>query len=167
MEYRSRASILGLPLVHVATGAFTGGRYRRGVAIAWVAVGDVAVGVLFACGGVALGSVSLGGAALGVLPIGGLALGLVAVGGLGLGIVALGGAALAWYAAVGGLAVAYHYAIGGVAVAQTVITSPSSGSLPLSSIPHAPFHRSDALLLGVLAVVLLIVALSVQARRKE
>ena len=39
--------------------------------------------------------------------------------------------------------------------------------LPLSSIPHAPFHWSDALLLIVLAGALLVVALSVQARRKE
>jgi hypothetical protein len=101
------------------------------------------------------------------LSIGGFALGLLAVGGLGFGIVALGGAAFAWYAAIGGLAVAYNYAIGGVALAQSVIAPSSSQSLPLSSIPHAPFHWSDALLLVVLAGALLVVALSVQARRKE
>jgi hypothetical protein len=127
MEYRSSASFLGLPLGHIATGALIDGRYRRGVAIAWFAVGDITVGVFFACGGAALGGISLGGAALGLLPIGGLALGLLAVGGLGLGLVAVGGAAFAWYAAIGGLAVAHDYAIGGVALARNVITSPSSG----------------------------------------
>jgi len=166
MRYRSSASFLGLPLVHIATGALIDGRYRRGVATAWFAVGDIAIGVFFACGGVALGGISLGGAAFGLFPVGGFALGLLAVGGLGLGIVALGGAAFAWYAAIGGLAVAHDYAIGGVALAQTVLTPRSSESLPLSSIPHAPFAWSDALLLIVIVGALLFIALSVRARRK-
>jgi hypothetical protein len=167
VEYRSSASFLGLPLVHIATGGVIDGRYRRGVATAWFAVGDIAIGVFFACGGIALGGVSLGGAALGLLPIGGFALGILAFGGLALGVVAVGGAAFAWYAAIGGLAVARDYAIGGAASARTVITAPSPDSLPLASIPHAPFNLSDALLLIVMAAVLLVVALSVQARRKE
>jgi len=167
MEYRSSASLLGLPLVHIATGVVVDGRYRRGVATAWFAVGDIAIGMLFACGGVALGGVSLGGAALGLLPIGGVALGLLAIGGLGLGIVAAGGVAVAWYAAIGGLAVAHDYAIGGVALAQSVIIPSPSDSLPLSSIPHAPFRWSDALLLIAIVGALLVVARSIQARRKE
>jgi hypothetical protein len=167
VEYRSSASFLGLPLVHVAMGASIDGRYRRGVATAWFAVGDIAIGMLFACGGVAVGGVSLGGAALGLVPIGGLALGVFAIGGVGLGIVAVAGAAFAWYAAIGGLAVAHDYAIGGVASAQRVITPPSSDSLPFSSIPRAPFRWSDALSLMVILGALLVVALSVQARRKE
>src|SRR2546422_7125966 len=109
MEYRSSASLLGLPLVHIATGALIDGRYQRGIATAWFAVGDIAIGVCFACGGVSLGGISLGGVALGLLPIGGFALGLLAVGGLGLGVVAVGGAAFAWYAAIGGLAGAHDH----------------------------------------------------------
>jgi hypothetical protein len=167
MDYRSRVRLLGLPLVHIATGTVTDGRYRRGVATAWFAIGDIAIGVFFACGGVALGGVALGGAALGLLPIGGFAMGLLTIGGVALGIVAVAGAAFAWYAAIGGLAVARNYAIGGVASAQKVITPPSSGSLPLSSIPHPPFHWSDALLLIVIVCVLVVLALSIQARRKE
>src|SRR5215813_5272203 len=167
MEYRSSASFLGFPLVHVATGASIDGRYRRGVATGWIALGDMAIGVLFACGGVSLGGISVGGAAIGLLPIGGLALGLLAVGGLGLGIVSVGGAAFAWYAAIGGLAVAHEYAIGGVALAQRVIAPSLSNSLPLPSIPHAPFQESDALLLIAIVGLLLVVALSIQARRKE
>lgn len=167
MEYRSTASFLGLPLVHVATSGQIDGRYRRGVAIAWFALGDVAIGVLFACGGVALGGISVGGAALGVLPIGGLAVGLCAVGGVALGILALGGAAFAQYAAIGGLAVARDYAIGGVASAREIIAPPASGSLPISSIPHAPFAWSDALWLAAIVWVLLMIALKVQGLRKE
>jgi len=167
MEYRSRAGLLGLPLVHIATGSFADGRYRRGVASAWFAVGDIAIGVFFACGGVSIGGISLGGVALGLLPIGGVALGLLAAGGLGLGVVAVGGAAFAWYAAIGGLAVAHDYAIGGVALARSVIAPPSSRPLPLSSIPHAAFQWPDALLLAMITGALLVVALSVQARRKK
>lgn len=167
MDYRSRVRLLGLPLVHIATGTVTDGRYRRGVATAWFAIGDIAIGVFFACGGVALGGVALGGAALGLLPIGGFAMGLLAIGGVALGIVAIAGAAFAWYAAIGGLAVARNYAIGGVASAQKVITPPSSDSLPLSSIPHPPFHWYDALLLIVIVCALVVLALSIQARRKE
>jgi hypothetical protein len=172
MEYRSSVSLLGLPLVHVATGALVNGQYRRGVEMGWIAVGDIALGVLFACGGIAVGAISLGGAALGLLPMGGFALGLFAVGGLGLGVVAVGvvavgGAALAWYAAIGGLAVAHDYAIGGLALAPTVIGASSYPSTPLSSIPHAPFRWSDALLLLILIIAaLLVVARVVQARRK-
>lgn len=165
MEYQSSVRFLGLPLVHVATGAVVDGRYRRGIATAWLAVGDIAIGVAFACGGVALGGVCLGGAALGLLPIGGLTVGLLAVGGLAAGVVAMGGAAFAWYAAIGGLAVARDYAIGGVASAHNVIVPPSSKTLPLSSVPHPPFQWLDALMFVALLAVVLAVALSVRAKR--
>src|SRR5438093_4305591 len=51
VEYRSNLSVLGLPLIHVATGAIAGGVYRRGGAMGWIAVGDVALGLFFSCGG--------------------------------------------------------------------------------------------------------------------
>jgi hypothetical protein len=153
--------------VHVATGAVVAGRYRRGVATAWFAVGDIAVGVLFACGGVALGGLCVGGVAFGLVPLGGLALGALSIGGLALGAVAVGGAAVAWYAAVGGLAVAGEYAIGGVALARNVLAPSASKAPPWSSIPHAPFQWADAFALSAICVVLVLIALTVQARRKE
>jgi hypothetical protein len=165
MEYCSSARLLGLPLVHLATGAVTDGQYRRGVATAWFAVGDIAIGVCFACGGVALGGIAIGGAAIGLAPVGGFALGAFAIGGLALGFIAVGGAACAWYAAIGGLAVARDYAIGGVAMAGTVIFKPSPGLLPLASIPHAPFRWEDALMLAAIVGALLAVALSIHQRR--
>jgi len=167
MEYRSSANLLGLPLVHIAVGSSAAGGYRRGVATGWVAIGDVAFGVLFACGGVALGGITIGGASLGVVSLGGLALGLLAIGGLGVGVVAMGGVAVAAYAAIGGLAIGYEYAIGGAAFAPHVVSplSPDHGSAP--PIPRAPFHWSDATFLVVIVVGLLALARAVHARRNE
>lgn len=167
MEYRSKVSLLGMPLVHVATGAVVDGRYRRGIATGWIAIGDLAFGVLFAGGGIAIGGITLGGGALGLISIGGVALGLCAVGGLSVGVVALGGAAIAWYAAVGGLAVAHDYAIGGLAVARNVIHPDTSGPASLPPLPHPPFRWSDALVLIGLIAALIIAFLSLRARRKE
>jgi hypothetical protein len=44
MTMKSSIQLLGLPLVHVTTGQLVDGRYRRGVARGWIAVGDVAFG---------------------------------------------------------------------------------------------------------------------------
>jgi hypothetical protein len=117
MRHVSRTRLLGLPLLEIHTGGVVDGRYRRGVARAWIAVGDVAFGVLFAAGGVAVGGVGIGGIAVGAFSLGGLALGAAAVGGGALGGWAVGGAAFALHAALGGLAVAGAFAQGGAAVA--------------------------------------------------
>ena len=63
-EYKSKARILGIPLVHVASGIDpqTG---RLLVARGIIAVGNVSFGVL-SIGGIAFGVVSLGGLAFGV-----------------------------------------------------------------------------------------------------
>jgi hypothetical protein len=113
--------ILGLPLVHRATGRVEGGRYVRGVARGWIAIGDVAIGPI-AIGGVAIGGLALGGLGLGVLPLAGLALGVFPVGGAAMGYVAVGGGAVAWHAALGGLAVARDFALGGGAYATEANT---------------------------------------------
>jgi hypothetical protein len=117
MHYVSRTRLLGLPLLEVHTGQIVDGQLRRGVARAWIAIGDVACGVLFAAGGIAIGGFSFGGLALGALSVGGLALGGLAVGGAAAGLWALGGAAFGLHAALGGLAVAGAWAQGGAAVA--------------------------------------------------
>lgn len=110
-EYRSRAALFGIPLLHVAFGIDprTGKkRIARGI----VAFGDVAIGA-FACGGFAMGGVALGGVAIGLVSLAGMALGLalaiggmafggLAFGGLAVGGVAIGGGAIGWYAAGGG-----------------------------------------------------------------
>ncbi len=73
-EYRSRWSLLGLPLVHVRLGD----RFDvlRGPVKAWIAIGSShAVGVIFASGGIAIAPVSFGGIAIGLLPFGAIGLG--------------------------------------------------------------------------------------------
>jgi tRNA A-37 threonylcarbamoyl transferase component Bud32 len=110
-EYRSRASLFGLPLVHIATGIDprTG---RKRVAKGIIAYGDVAIGVL-AIGGVAFGGIAIGGVAVGLVSLGGLAIGLLAAfggfafggftyGGGAVGLIAIGGAAVGYYAYGGG-----------------------------------------------------------------
>lgn len=108
-EWKSRATLFGLPLIHVAGGWDPSGRRR--VAKGIIAIGDIAFGVL-ALGGVAMGGVTLGGFSLGIASIGGAAIGiLLGLGGFATGYVALGGLAIGYYA-MGGLALGAH-ALGG------------------------------------------------------
>jgi len=123
-EYKSRLSLLGWPLVHIRLR----GGLDRGPVKAWIAVGDAALGLIFAFGAVAVAPISFGGFAVGLLTIGGFALGPVtfggfslgwwALGGMAVGWQACGGCALAWSAAQGGMAVAHDFALGGVALAR-------------------------------------------------
>jgi hypothetical protein len=118
-EYRSKAQLFGLPLVHIAMGVDlrTG---KKKVAKGVLAIGDIAKGI-FAFGGLATGVVAFGGLTLGVVSIGGLPLGIVALGGCAIGlVVAYGGLAIAPIA-LGGLAIGY-YAAGGAAWGQYVIS---------------------------------------------
>lgn len=110
-EYRSQTEIAGIPLVHVCTAQPDG----PGVARGWIAIGDMAFGVVFAVGGLAIGGITLGGASLGFLAVGGLAVGGLSLGGLSIGVVALGGMALGVQLAVGGGAVSAGAAVGGTA----------------------------------------------------
>src|ERR1019366_1126180 len=90
VDYRSKATLFGLPLLHVVLGIDPAtGRTR--VAKGIIAIGGIAKGVV-AFGDVAIGGLAFGGLAVGVLAFGGCALGLLALGGLGVGLVAaLGG----------------------------------------------------------------------------
>ena len=127
LNYQSHRTLLGLPLVHFASGQVVDGRYKRGIARGWIAIGDISLGILFslgavACGGISIGGVSLGlisfgGVGLGLLCLGGLAIGGYVVGGLAIGIIAVGGGAIALYDAEGGQAIAGHAAKGGLAIA--------------------------------------------------
>jgi RNA polymerase sigma factor (sigma-70 family) len=125
-EYRSKLELLGLPFVHIRIG----GRppARKQFIRAWFAVGDAAMGLLFAFGGMAIAPISMGGLAIGLFSFGGCAVGLLALGGFGVGLWAIGGVALgwqafggcaiAWDAASGGCAIAWNVAVGGIAVAR-------------------------------------------------
>ncbi len=119
-EYRSEATLFGLPLLHIAYGINPQtGRMR--VARGIIAIGNVAMGVL-AVGGVAFGGVVIGGCALGLVSLAGVSIGLLlALGGCAIGGVALGGLAIG-HVALGGMAIG-HYALGGGALGTHVLNS--------------------------------------------
>jgi hypothetical protein len=123
-EYRSRWSLLGLPLLHVRIGD----RFDivRPPVKAWIAIGSShAVGVIFAAGGIAVAPICFGGIGIGIVSYSGIALGICSAGPVALGIWAYGalvigwqiccGFGLAWNAATGGVAIAHDFALGGVA----------------------------------------------------
>jgi RNA polymerase sigma factor (sigma-70 family) len=125
-EYRSEACWLGLPLVHIRLGS-TWARQLEPVT-AWIAIADyLAIGGLFAFGGLAvaplcvggfaLGGIVFGGFAAGILCYAGFGLGLWVVGGMVSGLMAVGGCAFGWKAALGGIAISLQFALGGVALA--------------------------------------------------
>ena len=130
-EFRSRATLFGLPLLHIRLGD----RFDvvRGPVKAWIAIGSShAVGVIFASGGlaiapisfggIAIGLVSFGAIAMGILPLGAISLGVWAYGGLALGWDVFCGSGLAWNAATGGIVAAHGFASGGVAIAPEANT---------------------------------------------
>ena len=100
-EYKSKISIAGIPLIHVASG-FNPQTGAKRVAKGIIAIGDIAIG-LFALGGLSIGGIAIGGAAFGICALGGLAVAaFLAVGGGAIGYIALGGGALGYYAFGGG-----------------------------------------------------------------
>jgi zinc protease len=126
LDYRSRLSLFGLPLLHVALSGSTAKTGKPRTAMGWIAVGDRAVGFfatggiafgLFAMGGMAFGAFAFGGLGLGLVTLGGCAIGWWCYGGLGIGNVVHAGMALASELAFGGSAISREFAIGGVAVA--------------------------------------------------
>ncbi|MGZ4965495.1 MAG: serine/threonine-protein kinase, partial [Limisphaerales bacterium] len=118
VDYKSKATLFGWPLVAVARGKDPlTGRVRiargiiaiGGVAQGFVAIGGVAMGC-FAFGGLALGIFGYGGMAIALLSSGGMGVGLLlAVGGLGIGPIALGGMAVGYLAYGGGAAGPHAY----------------------------------------------------------
>ena len=117
-EYRSRATLLGLPLVHWRSFS----RVRKPgekvqPAIGWIACGERAYGILYASGGLAVGGIATGALSIGLFSCGGISIGLLAFGGFSIGAVALGGGAIGWIAT-GGMALGWHAALGGMVAAH-------------------------------------------------
>lgn len=126
-EYRSRWTLMGVPLVHFRFASPDEGQLP---VLGWVAGGDRAYGLLFAWGGLAvapfsIGSVAVGIVAIGSLSVGVLSLGTVAVGGVAFGCNAAGHNAFGWLSALGwvearggGFAIARFEASGPIAWAE-------------------------------------------------
>lgn len=97
-EFRSKKTLWGLPLIHIASGHPDSKQVAlaRGI----IAIGDAAIGLVaiggfafggFAIGGMSLGAISISGFAVALfLAIGGVAIGGFSIGSLALGIVATG-----------------------------------------------------------------------------
>lgn len=131
-EYKSRLTLFGLPLVHVAFSNHCGFYGKACVAKGIIAIGNIAVGVV-SIGGIAAGAVSFGGLALGLLlALGGLAVGGVAFGGAAIGLLSLGGIALGRFA-IGGMAVASELAAGGAATGRVAVGQTASGEYVLKT----------------------------------
>ena len=134
-EFRSKSTLLGLPLLHITGGIDPRTHRPRG------AHGSIAIGP------VARGFVALGGITFGFFSFGGLSAGVVAVGGLTAGIIALGGVAIALLAPASGLAIAATYASGGLAIAPNAFGGVAIGhdvaggfTIPLQPVLIAPLY---------------------------
>jgi tRNA A-37 threonylcarbamoyl transferase component Bud32 len=109
-EYRSKASLFGLPWLHINAGYDPVSGKRR-VAKGIFAFGDRAIGVV-AVGRIAQGAVAFGGLAIGIVALGGCSVGLLTAGGIGVGLLISWAAISIAFVAMGGLAMGY-YALGG------------------------------------------------------
>jgi tRNA A-37 threonylcarbamoyl transferase component Bud32 len=128
VDYRSKATLFGLPWLHVTSGIDpqTGQvRVAKGI----IAIGDRAKGV-----------VAFGGAAMGGFAFGGLAIGVFAFGGCAIGLVAFGGMAIALLAAVGGGAIA-PIAMGGGAIGYLAFGGAAIGAHVLDGVTKDPLAR--------------------------
>jgi tRNA A-37 threonylcarbamoyl transferase component Bud32 len=153
-EFRSKATLFGLPLVHIATGTdpVTG---RRRVAKGIVAFGDIAKGVI-AFGGIAMGGLTFGGITMGVVPIGGLGFGLFPFAGMAVGLVLGYGGVVVAPIAIGGLAVGW-YAVGGTALAVHALGSHARDPVAKEFFKH---WSGPGLLYGSLALMLVMTLIS-------
>ncbi len=74
-EFRSKRTVWGIPLVHIASSGDTSGK-RMAVARGVIAIGDTVVG-LIAVGGFAFGGFTIGGMSLGLISVSGFSVGLL------------------------------------------------------------------------------------------
>ncbi|MGH7976458.1 MAG: RNA polymerase sigma factor [Limisphaerales bacterium] len=139
-EFCSRAKFLGLPLIHICIGD----RFDilKKPVKAWIALGNVAFGGLFAFGAIAIAPVSIGGLAIGLLPMGGFTLGVVAIGGLDFGGWATGAVAIGWQAN-GVVAVAWHAAAGAFALAHDFAVGTVAHALQANNEVAKNFFAAD------------------------
>ena len=91
-EFKTEATFMGVPLVHINFSRDASGMRMR-VANGIIAIGDIALGTV-AVGGFAFGGICFGGISVGLISFAGLSVGLIsAVGGFAMGGFALGGLA--------------------------------------------------------------------------
>ena len=94
-EYKSSLSVFGIPLMHIQFGT---PEYGEPAAIAWIAGGSKAYGVIFAWGLIAVAPVSVGVISIGFFSIGAVGIGLLSFSGVAIGILAFGASAIGYKA---------------------------------------------------------------------
>ncbi|ANM30918.1 RNA polymerase [Acidobacteria bacterium Mor1] len=159
-QFKSRLRLLGVPLVHIQFGLPEEG---EPTAFGWIAAGDVAFGLLFAWGGIAVAPISVGILSLGVFSVGAIGLGFYAMGTIGIGVVAMGASAIGYkaYGSLSGLgwenafsqgfSNARDAAIGPIAYAREVNNETASTLSDLSTVGNT--------YVGVLAATVVLVIL--------
>lgn len=131
-EYKSKASIFGIPLVHINIGR--GKRTAKGI----VAIGNIAFG-LFSLGFISIGLISFGLLAIGLIALGVLGIGGLALGALAIGIIAMGAIGIG-YLAMGAVAIG-AYSIGAIAIASNVaIGYYANAHIAIGNVPHGNFE---------------------------
>jgi len=174
-EYCSKLAFLGLPLLNIRLGD----RFDalRGPVKGWIAVGNCAVGGLFAFGGVVAAPICIGGIALGLFSLGGIAVGAgvlgalaaggYAMGGVALGWEAMGGCAFAWHSAAGSFAFAHDFAAGYIAHAAQANNDAAYRFLADATFPRiAKFVTRHPFWLNLLWIAPLLIQWRLVARRK-
>lgn len=94
-DYISAWSLFGVPLIHIKFGM---AEKDEGPAVAWVAGGSRAYGLLFAWGGFAVAPVSVGIVSVGILSVGAVGIGIVGMGSVGVGLIGMGAVAFGYKA---------------------------------------------------------------------
>lgn len=147
--YRSKATLFGVPLVHLR---FASPDEGDKPVVGWIAGGDRAYGLLFAWGVIAVAPISVGGVSVGLISVGSVGIGALSLGTIGIGVVAVGCVsfgvhALSWLSSLGwetarggGFALARTAAEGPVAfaahandeAARQIFANPNAGQYEMA-----------------------------------
>jgi len=166
-EYKSKATLFGIPLFHFR---FAAPETGMPPVVGWIAGGDTAVGLLFAWGGWSFGFISVGAFSVGVISLGAIGIGLLSMGSIAVGGLALGAMAIGYLsfgslsamglqgAAGGGFSLSNAFALGPVAVA------PEANSEAAHAFFASPHANTFTLAFFVVVVLLTLVPATLWAR---
>ena len=161
-DYVSRFRLFGIPLFHFQFGM---PELNQAPAVAWVAGGSQAYGVLFAWGGLAVAPIAVGIVSVGIVSCGAIGVGVFSVGTVAIGVLAFGASAigynayaafssLGWDSAVsGGFSIAREAAVGPVALAKNTNTE-----LAYELAHFTLFEGSYLWILSIIAMLVIIPA---------
>jgi RNA polymerase sigma factor (sigma-70 family) len=174
-EYRSCATFLGLPLVHIRIGDRFDALKKP--VKAWIAVGNFAIGGLIAFGGIVAAPFGVGFFSFGLIPFAGIAVGLVPVGGIAIGGWTYGALAIGWQSlgcfsialniAAGNIAIARDYAMGHLAIAAQVNSAAPELLLPAWYSKGGEFLQRYSLWINFIWIVPLFIQWRIVAKQKS